>query len=104
MQTVHNTPLDISHQTVSKSIHLKRVGPHLIYLLNSTIQIVYDEPAMMSDVKGIFFIAHACTHSGTVLENVNLIPSALDFWLPSERCIGCLGLSEEGLINMKLII
>ena len=42
-----------------------RNNPQLIYLLNNTVETIYEIPTVsMNKIKGIFFIAHACTHSG----------------------------------------
>ena len=40
-----------------------------------------------SNPKGVLFVAHGCNHQ------------AGDFWPASPRCLGCLGLPEEGVVR-----
>jgi hypothetical protein len=52
-------------------------------------RIIYELPN--KNPVGVFFIAHACTHS------------AKDFWLLSPQCNDCVGLAEEVLIVKKAL-
>jgi hypothetical protein len=45
--------------------------------------VLKEKPILNKPINGIFFIAHACTHS------------AYDFWPKSGRCPDCVGLAEE---------
>jgi hypothetical protein len=50
--------------------------------IHSTL-VITEKPNLNKPLNGIFFIAHACTHS------------AYDFWPKSKNCPNCVGLAEE---------
>ena len=52
---------------------------------------IYELPMRSTPVRGLLFIAHACTHM------------AEDFWVSSKACPGCIGLAEESLIVLNAI-
>lgn len=51
------------------------------YFMNGTLEVLSQAPSLPA--VGLFFIAHACTHS------------AKDFWVSNFQCPDCVGLSEE---------
>ncbi len=53
--------------------------------------VIYELPHGPISVRGLFFIAHACTHM------------ADDFWVRSDACSTCTGLAEESLIVLKAL-
>lgn len=74
--------LYLSHIAVSRSeAGLTNLRPRYSQSLFIEDNVIYELPA--GNVVGTFFMAHACTHG------------ANDFWLRSERCDFCNGLTEE---------
>lgn len=90
MQIQITTPL-ISHISLQHQIPSYTPIPnfrvfienvHSEVLLNGSVEVIHQTPTKCLP-RGIFFIAHACTHS------------ARDFWNRSHSCKNCTGLSEE---------
>jgi len=61
------------------------------YVEDDSLEFVYETLPEGRKVKGLVFLAHGCSHSGT------------DWWDKSDRCRKCIGLPEEKRIVARLI-
>jgi len=61
------------------------------YVKEDSLEFVYEELPEGRKVKGLVFLAHGCSHSGT------------DWWDKSARCPKCIGLPEEKRIVARLV-
>jgi len=61
------------------------------YVKEDSVEFVYEDLPEGRKVKGLVFLAHGCSHSGT------------DWWDKSERCPKCIGLPEEKRIVARLV-
>jgi len=61
------------------------------YVQEDSLEFVYEVLPEGRKVKGLVFLAHGCSHSGT------------DWWDKSEMCPKCIGLPEEKRIVARLV-